>query len=66
MSESLPTVDLARHGETAWTAWQYTGLTDLPSVEGAPPGSFAECLKGLTFATPADRTLIAPRKRILR
>jgi len=53
MSESLPTVYLARHGETAWTDWQHTGLTDLPSVEGASPGSFAECLKGLTFATPS-------------
>ena len=31
MSESLPTVYLARHGETAWTiSRQHTGRTDLP------------------------------------
>ncbi len=31
MSESLPTIYLARHGETAWSlTGQHTGLTDLP------------------------------------
>jgi len=31
MSEILPVVYLARHGETAWSATgQHTGLTDLP------------------------------------
>ena len=31
MSESLPIVYLARHGETAWSlSGQHTGLTDLP------------------------------------
>lgn len=31
MGESLPTVYLARHGETAWSlTGQHTGLTDLP------------------------------------
>jgi hypothetical protein len=42
MSESLPTVYLARHGETAWSlTGQHTGLTDLPLTErvSAPPGS---------------------------
>jgi len=34
MSESLPTVYLARHGETAWSlTGQHTGLTDLPLTE---------------------------------
>jgi hypothetical protein len=34
MSETLPIVYLARHGETAWTiSGQYTGLTDLPLTE---------------------------------
>ncbi len=34
MSEQLPTVYLARHGETAWSiSGQHTGLTDLPLTE---------------------------------
>jgi probable phosphoglycerate mutase len=34
MSDSLPTVYLARHGETAWSlTGQHTGLTDLPLTE---------------------------------
>ena len=42
MSESLPTVYLARHGETAWSpTGQYTRLTDLLLTEAvsASPGS---------------------------
>jgi len=34
MKESLPTIYLARHGETAWSAsGQHTGRTDLPLTE---------------------------------
>jgi probable phosphoglycerate mutase len=34
MSESFPTIYLARHGETAWSlTGQHTGLTDLPLTE---------------------------------
>ena len=34
MSEVLPVVYLARHGETAWSlSGQHTGLTDLPLTE---------------------------------
>ncbi len=34
MSETLPMVYLARHGETAWSlTGQHTGLTDLPLTE---------------------------------
>jgi len=34
MSEKLPVVYLARHGETAWSlSGQHTGLTDLPLTE---------------------------------
>ena len=53
MSESLPAVYLARHGETAWSlTGQHTGLTDLPLTERGQrttcrPG---ERLKGLAFA----------------
>jgi broad specificity phosphatase PhoE len=34
MSETLPVVYLARHGETAWTlSGQHTGMTDLPLTD---------------------------------
>lgn len=36
MSEVLPVIDLARHGETAWSlSGQRTGLTDLRLTERA-------------------------------
>ncbi len=40
MSEELPVVYLARHGETAWTiSRQHTGVTDLPlTTEGEAQG----------------------------
>ncbi len=53
MSEALPIVYLARHGETAWTiSGQYTGLTDLPLTERGERNArrLAERLRGLTFA----------------
>jgi len=34
MSDILPAIYLARHGETAWSlTGQHTGLTDLPLTE---------------------------------
>ncbi len=53
MSESLPVVYLARHGETAWSlSGQHTGLTDLPLTERGQRNALAlgERLKGMTFA----------------
>jgi probable phosphoglycerate mutase len=53
MSEDLPIVYLARHGETAWTiSRQHTGLTDLPLTERGERTArrLGERLKGLTFS----------------
>jgi broad specificity phosphatase PhoE len=52
MSERLPIVYLARHGETAWTlSRQHTGLTDLPLTERGERTArrLGERLKELTF-----------------
>jgi broad specificity phosphatase PhoE len=53
MSEALPIVSLARHGETAWTiTGQHTGLTDLPLTERGERNArqLGERLRGVTFA----------------
>jgi len=53
MSDSLPIVYLARHGETPWTiTGQHTGLTDLPLTERGERNArrLGERLKRLTFA----------------
>lgn len=53
MSESLPIVYLARHGETAWSvSGQHTGLTDLPlTVRGEENARrLGKRLAGLVFA----------------
>ena len=55
MSEELPIIYLARHGETAWSlTGQHTGLTDLPLTEAGEQNArrLAERLKGLTFMKP--------------
>jgi broad specificity phosphatase PhoE len=52
LSDSLPIVYLARHGETAWTiSRQHTGLTDLPLTERGERTAqrLGERLKRLTF-----------------
>ena len=62
MSESLPTVYLARHGETAWSlTGQHTGLTDLPLTERGQRTArqLGERLKGLAFA----KVLTSPLQR---
>ena len=53
MSDVLPVVYMARHGNTAWThSGQHTGLTDLPlSPDGERNARrLRERLKGMTFA----------------
>src|SRR5262247_99375 len=65
MSDNLPIVYLARHGETAWTiSGQHTGLTDLPLTERGErtarrPG---ERFKGMTFSA----VLTSPVQRAAR
>ena len=65
MSEGLPIVYLARHGETAWTlSGQYTGLTDLPLTERGERNAcrLAERLRGITFA----KVFTSPLQRAAR
>ena len=52
MSEVLPVVYLARHGETAWSlSGRHTGLTDLPLTERGEEHArrLGERLRGLTL-----------------
>ena len=65
MSESLPEVYLARHGETAWTiSHQHTGRTDMPLTERGEHNArgLGERLRGLTF----DRVFVSPLRRARR
>src|SRR2546426_6283423 len=65
MSNKLPVIYLARHGETAWTlSGQHTGLTDLPLTERGERNarSLGERMKGLVFA----RVLTSPLQRAVR
>ena len=65
MSETLPIVYLARHGETAWTVTgQHTGLSDLPLTERGECNarSLGERLSGMTFA----KVLTSPLRRATR
>src|SRR5262245_15026635 len=65
MSDALPVIYLARHGETAWTiSRQHTGLTDLPLTasgerQAAQLGARRE---GLPFA----RVFTSPLQRAVR
>ena len=65
MSEALPIVYLARHGETAWTlSGQHTGLTDLPLTERGERNArrLEERLRGVTFA----KVFTSPLQRAMR
>src|ERR1700759_2323035 len=65
MSDSLPIVYLARHGETAWSiTGQHTGLTDLPLTERGECNAqrLGERLRGLSLT----RVFTSPLQRALR
>lgn len=65
MSEGIPVIYLARHGETDWSlSGQHTGLTDLPLTERGQRNAcrLGERLKGLTFA----KVLTSPLQRAVR
>src|SRR5215470_9567802 len=65
MSEVLPVVYIARHGNTAWThTGQHTGLTDLALTPDGESNAvrLGERLKGLTFT----RVFTSPLQRASR
>jgi len=65
MSEALPIVYLARHGETAWSlSRQYTGRTDLPLTERGERNArrLGDRLNGLTFT----KVFTSPLQRAMR
>jgi probable phosphoglycerate mutase len=65
MSEVLPVVYLARHGETAWSlSGQHTGVTDLPLTERGQRNArrLGERLKEMKFA----RVFTSPLQRASR
>src|SRR5512139_2142123 len=65
MSEVLPIVYLARHGETAWTiSGQHTGLTDLSLTERGERNArqLGERLRGVSFA----KVFTSPLQRAAR
>lgn len=65
MSQSLPVVYLARHGNTAWThSGQHTGLTDLPLTQDGERNAkrLGQRLQGLTFA----KVFTSPLQRAAR
>lgn len=65
MSDELPAVYLARHGETAWSlSRQHTGLTDIPLTERGERNArrLGERLRGLQFATVLTSPLVRASK----
>jgi broad specificity phosphatase PhoE len=65
MSDALPVIYLARHGETAWTvSGRHTGSTDLPLTERGELEAvrLGAVVKGLAFA----RVFTSPLRRAVR
>ena len=65
MSEPLPVVYLARHGETAWSlSGQHTGLTDLPLTDRGEQNArrLGERFRGMSFSKVFTSPLQRARK----
>jgi probable phosphoglycerate mutase len=65
VTEALPVVHLARHGETAWSlSGQHTGRTDLPLTERGERNARAlgDRMRGLRFV----RVFTSPSQRAVR
>jgi broad specificity phosphatase PhoE len=65
MSEVLPVLYVARHGETAWSlSGQHTGLTDLPLTPNGERNArrLGERLRGMSFA----KVFTSPLQRAAR
>jgi broad specificity phosphatase PhoE len=65
MSDALPTIYLARHGETAWSiSGQHTGRTDIPLTERGERNArrLGQRLAGMTFA----KVFVSPLQRARR
>jgi len=65
VSNSLPVIYLARHGETAWSlTGQHTGATDLPLTERGERNArrLGQTLRGRVFA----KVLTSPLQRAVR
>jgi broad specificity phosphatase PhoE len=65
MSEKLPIIYLARHGETAWSlTGQHTGLTDLPLTEAGERNArrLGDRLSGLKFISVLTSPLLRARR----
>jgi broad specificity phosphatase PhoE len=65
MSDDLPIIYLARHGETAWSlTGQHTGLTDLPLTERGERNArrLQERLSGLRFTSVFTSPLLRARR----
>jgi broad specificity phosphatase PhoE len=65
MTEALPMLYLARHGETAWSlSGRHTGLTDVPLTERGERDArgLSERLRGLAFAEVWTSPLLRARR----
>src|ERR1700753_2248840 len=65
VSNELPIIYLARHGETAWTlTHQHTGMTDLPLTQAGERNAahLGKRLKGITFT----KVFTSPLQRATR
>jgi len=65
MDEKLPSIYLARHGETAWSlTGQHTGLSDIPLTQRGERNAvrLGERLRGITFAAVLSSPLQRARR----